>query len=147
MEQPSRSYTGPRVVWAARKAATLVASVPVCGISEPGIAASASSSRSSSATRMEVSCRQNQRAQPTTPSAGSRCAESSGAVESWEPASASSRSPVGSVGAVVLLIGQIPTVKPLDQVCMSCTMRSQAPVSSSTPVTIIIVPPILSTQV
>lgn len=96
---------------------------------------------------MEVSCRQNQRAQPITPREGRFGRSSLGAVESWEPAAPrSSPTRSGVVPVVVLLIDQIPTVKPVDQDCMSCTMRSQAPVSSSRPVTIIIVPPIRITQ-
>ncbi len=41
-----------------------------CGTIEPGIAAIASSSSSTSAVRMLVSCRQPHRSQPTTPSFG-----------------------------------------------------------------------------
>jgi len=131
-----------------RKSATFVSSVPDCGISEPGIAPSDSSRSSSSATRMEVSCRQNQRTQPMTPREG-MFRVSSGAVDSWEPAAPRSSSPAGGVrvaSGVVLLIDQIPTVKPLDQACISCTMLSHAPVSSRTPVRIIIVPPMRITQ-
>ncbi|SCD58958.1 hypothetical protein GA0115242_109446 [Streptomyces sp. SolWspMP-5a-2] len=149
-------------MWAARKSATFVSSVPLCGISEPGIAPSDSSRSSSSAIRIEVSCRQNQRVQPTTPSPGWG-ASSRGAVDSWEAAALTSwssavpaalslpgRSAADAVlfGAVPegVLIDQIPTEKPLDQVCISCTRESQTPVSSSRPVTIIIVPPIRMTQ-
>lgn len=52
-----------------------------------------------SATRMEVSCRQNQRAQPITPmpTAGPAGLSSSGAVESWAPAAASVESAAADV--------------------------------------------------
>lgn len=98
---------------------------------------------------MEVSWRQNQRAQPMTPRAGRLGRSSLGAVDSWEPAAPRSWSSAGEGAgpeAVVLLIDQIPTVKPSDQTCISCTMRSHAPVSSSRPVTIIMVPPTRITQ-
>ncbi len=144
--------------------------MPDCGISEPGTAPSDSRNSSISATRIEVSWRQNQRAQPSTSrpvqtsqpvGPGARLppnepgmALSTGAVESWEPAAPrswssaeeSARGVSAGESAVVLLIDQIPTVKPSDQPCMSCTSASQAPVSSSTPVTIIMVPPTRITQ-
>ena len=41
-----------------------------CGTSDPGTAAIASSRSRNSAVRMLVSCRQNQRSQPTKPSFG-----------------------------------------------------------------------------
>ena len=95
---------------------------------------------------MEGSCRQNQRIQPITPKAGTPVSGSSrGAVDSWDPAAPSS-SWSWPLSVSVLLIDQIPTVKPLDQVCICCTRLSQAPVSSSTPVTIIIVPPMRITH-
>lgn len=97
-------------------------------------------------------------------------AVSTGAVDNCDPASPSSPSALTPMCRLVLagsgvpsssgvaadsdvlpvsvvLMGQIPTVKPSDQVCACCTMPSQAPVSRSRPVTIIIPPPIRITQV
>lgn len=137
------------------KSCTFTASVPDCGISEPGIAPSDSMNSRSSATRIEVSCRQNQRAQPVisrpvhashpaapgfrTPPKEPGTTVSTGAVESWDPAAPSSPSaltptwrlaagagsvapPVPSAAVFpvsVVLMDQIPTVKPWVQPCMS----------------------------
>ncbi len=114
-----------------------------------------------SATRMEVSCRQNQRAQPVTPMPTGPLS-STGAVESWAPASPSADSPdaggpacsTGSCGvpvdalSVVLIpsVPQIPTVKLWVQLCMSVTMLSHKPVTSSRPVRISMPPPIRITH-
>ncbi|CAM5231672.1 hypothetical protein SVIOM342S_05749 [Streptomyces violaceorubidus] len=148
MEEAELVVDRRRMSWFRRNSSTFMASMPSCGISDPGIAPSDTSRSRISATRIEVSWRQNQRAQPITPSEGRFGASSAGAVDSWEPAAPRfcSSSVVGVLPVVVLLIGQIPTVKPLDQVCMSCTMLSHAPVSSSTPVAIIMAPPIRITQ-
>lgn len=74
-------------------------------MSEPGIAPRDSRKSRISATRMEVSCRQVQRAQPITPMPTGPAPSSTGAVESWEPAATSPASAaadsVGSCGASV----------------------------------------------
>ena len=76
--------------------ATLSSSTLVCGMSEPGIAPSDSRKSRISATRIEVSCRQNQRAQPTTPSAGS--AQRRPPAAPWTAASRRRRGPPSPVG-------------------------------------------------
>lgn len=65
----SASSTGKRSALSRSKATTPFGSAERCGTSEPGMAATASSS-STSAVRMLVSWRQAERIQPTTPSFG-----------------------------------------------------------------------------
>ncbi len=125
----------------------------VCGISEPGIAPIDSRKSSSSATRIEVSCRQNHRAQPTGPSEG-KLTSSVGAVESWDPAAPrsvpasaaacapGSGPPPGSRGVSVLVdINQIPTVKLCVQPWSSDIRLSQTPVTRRMPSATIMPPP------
>lgn len=72
---------------------------------EPGIAPRDSRKSRINATRMEVSCRQTQRAQPITPMPTGPLS-STGAVESWEPAapSAGSESCDASVGVLSVVL-------------------------------------------
>lgn len=75
------------MVWSPLKVSTFISSTLFCGINEPGMAPSDSRKSRIRATRIEVSWRQNQRAQPMTPIAGTEEADSSrGAVESCSPA-------------------------------------------------------------
>jgi hypothetical protein len=64
------SSTGARSGLSAKYCVTPLGSALRWGTSEPGTAAIASRSSSTRAVRIEVSCRQPQRSQPTTPSAG-----------------------------------------------------------------------------
>ncbi len=128
----------------------MVGSTLVCGISEPGIAPIDSRKSSSSATRIEVSCRQNQRTQPRGPSEG-KLTSSVGAVESWDPAvprslPASAPGP-GSRGVSVLVdINQIPTVELCVQLWSSDIRLSQMPVTRRMPSATIMPPPIRITH-
>lgn len=144
------------------KRSTLVASTGVCGITEPGTAPIDSRNSKISATRIEVSCRQNQRSQPSGPSEGTFSRSSLGAVDSWAVAACSRASPSASgplvfpasvpgvfpasVPVPVVLMDQIPTVKSDDQTVISYTIRSQMPVTSRTPTATSIPPPIRMTH-
>ncbi|CAM5336860.1 hypothetical protein STANM309S_02575 [Streptomyces tanashiensis] len=91
------------VLWASLKACTFSSSALVCGMREPGTAPRESRKSRISATRMEVSCRQNQRIQPTTPRVGPPTAVSSwGAVDSWAPAASSAARPVSLVSVLLM---------------------------------------------
>ena len=99
-----------------------------CGTSEPGTAASASRKSSTSAVRIEVSCRQAHRASSSGLRAGGR---GSGG---WSRAR----------GAGQRLVDHVYTAgtKPLAQICSPTTMSFQAPVTSSTPMATSIAPPV-----
>ncbi len=141
---------------------TLTASTDVCGTSEPGTVARESRNSRISATRIEVSWRQNQRAQlapsrtvqvshPRAPGLrmppkepGIAWARSSaGAVDIRAPAAPASVSSGAAAEVLsVLAIAQIPGVKlRCVHVCRSTTMLSHTPVTRSTPTTTSIAPP------
>src|SRR5579875_1330415 len=64
---PSRLRIGASVLCAVKYSCTVAGSMPSCGSSDPGTLPRASRNSRTSATRIEVSCRQPQRAQATTP--------------------------------------------------------------------------------
>ncbi len=112
----------------------------VCGTSEPGMAPRESRNSRISATRIEVSCRQNHRAQPIGPRDGKETS-SSGAVDSCEPAAPTSASSASRAASVLVVIDQIPGVKLLVQLRMVDIRSAHAPVRSRTPSTTIMPPP------
>src|SRR6201996_56742 len=102
LNSPSRLRIGASVLCAVKYSCTAAGSMPSCGSSDPGTLPRASRNSRTSATRIEVSCRQPQRAQATTPKCpdGGRVTGASAASRSPRPASTtgSGSVPAGSRG-------------------------------------------------
>lgn len=118
---------------AARQSETPIASMSRCGTTDPGTAASASSS--TNAVRIEVSCRHAQRASSTGVSAGG--AEGGVGLSGAPPA------PVAGCCAFVVWVraGYTTTWKPPTQPRSSPTHWSHRPVTSSSPTATSMTPP------